>query len=396
MGTTINKGGQVHLFDYRQEITSQGFNQHTYKLFSRGIYEGGTLVKSSDTIIFINAFLGVFYDTTAKVAVRIETTEAVSLESTAFVATPFIVGRFDWQNVEENYMEFLAVSEVNILPSDLVFGRLIMNGAVIEDFDYSRKSWSYNYYHDIVSYDPPFKVIPNEPYDSKVVVLPGGPYTIQGNQVYIATDTESPAFTFPISVNGRSDVLYIDSETNTLGIVQGADTPGAPVPQTQNSQFPIAIIHFPSASVAHVKGSYIEYLHPDTFMSNPVQLDYPTETGSVPTSYALRDADGDLTAKQFHSDIAIGTAPLTVVSTTKVDNLNADMLDGNDSTYYTNGSNISSGTVPIAYLPTAQSGANHLVYADANKDAKIEGSFYSNNEVIATEKKAIAYALVFG
>ena len=61
-----------------------------------------------------------------------------------------------------------------------------------------------------------------------------------------------------------------------------------------------------------------------------------TAHGAVATStastIALRDASGNLVAKQLKSDIAIGTAPLTVVSTTIVPNLNADMLDGLHST----------------------------------------------------------------
>jgi len=36
----------------------------------------------------------------------------------------------------------------------------------------------------------------------------------------------------------------------------------------------------------------------------------------------------DITAEQFHSDIAIGTSPFTVTSSTKVSNLNADTADG--------------------------------------------------------------------
>ena len=63
-----------------------------------------------------------------------------------------------------------------------------------------------------------------------------------------------------------------------------------------------------------------------------------TAHGAVSTStasqIALRDANGNLVAKQLKSDIAIGTAPLTVVSTTVVPNLNADMLDGLHSTDY--------------------------------------------------------------
>ena len=44
------------------------------------------------------------------------------------------------------------------------------------------------------------------------------------------------------------------------------------------------------------------------------------------------DVTGTATATQFISNVAIGTSPLTVVSTTKVANLNADLLDGLDST----------------------------------------------------------------
>lgn len=46
-------------------------------------------------------------------------------------------------------------------------------------------------------------------------------------------------------------------------------------------------------------------------------------------------------AEQFQSDVATGTAPLTVQSTTKVTNLNADALDGLDASAFlrTNGSN---------------------------------------------------------
>ena len=57
-------------------------------------------------------------------------------------------------------------------------------------------------------------------------------------------------------------------------------------------------------------------------------------------SYQLR-------ASTFRSDVATGTAPFTVASTTKVTNLNADLLDGNDSTYYTNMSNAASGTLAV-------------------------------------------------
>jgi hypothetical protein len=56
--------------------------------------------------------------------------------------------------------------------------------------------------------------------------------------------------------------------------------------------------------------------------------------GSIPLTANWDAGSFDITAEQFHSDVAAGTPPFTVVSTTKVDNLNADLLDGQEGSYY--------------------------------------------------------------
>jgi len=48
-----------------------------------------------------------------------------------------------------------------------------------------------------------------------------------------------------------------------------------------------------------------------------------------------------ITAETFTSDVATGTAPFTVASTTAVTNLNADLLDGQDGSYYGTASDVS-------------------------------------------------------
>lgn len=53
-----------------------------------------------------------------------------------------------------------------------------------------------------------------------------------------------------------------------------------------------------------------------------------TDTGST---LAARDATGDIQANAFESTVATGTAPLTVASTTAVSNLNSDQTDGYDA-----------------------------------------------------------------
>jgi hypothetical protein len=59
---------------------------------------------------------------------------------------------------------------------------------------------------------------------------------------------------------------------------------------------------------------------------------------------------GSIIGTVLKSSVAQGTAPLTVVSNTLVTNLNADKLDSQEGSYYTNASNLSSGTVSIDRL----------------------------------------------
>jgi hypothetical protein len=55
--------------------------------------------------------------------------------------------------------------------------------------------------------------------------------------------------------------------------------------------------------------------------------DLNSATASTASTVAARDASGNLTANVLVSDVAVGTAPLTVTSTTVVPNLNADTVD---------------------------------------------------------------------
>jgi hypothetical protein len=78
--------------------------------------------------------------------------------------------------------------------------------------------------------------------------------------------------------------------------------------------------------------------------------DLNSATASTASTVAARDASGNLTANVLISDVAIGTAPLTVTSTTKAANFNADLLDDQEGSYYLNATNISSGTLADARL----------------------------------------------
>ena len=68
----------------------------------------------------------------------------------------------------------------------------------------------------------------------------------------------------------------------------------------------------------------------------------PAPTGTDKLVYDGNFYSTNAFAKTFTSSIATGTAPLSVSSTTKVDNLNADLLDG-----YNTSTSASSGTIPV-------------------------------------------------
>jgi hypothetical protein len=92
-----------------------------------------------------------------------------------------------------------------------------------------------------------------------------------------------------------------------------------------------------------------------------------TDTGLALTALT---ASGQIT-----STVATGTAPLVVASTTKVTNLNADLLDGHDSSFFASQTDLDD------YLPLTGgvlSGDLELENLEVNGDGSIDGSLVVN------------------
>lgn len=83
--------------------------------------------------------------------------------------------------------------------------------------------------------------------------------------------------------------------------------------------------------------------------------------GTSANTGAKLQVNGAITATMLTSNVANGTAPLTVTSTTVVTNLNADYLDGQQGSYYTNATNLDAGTIAPARLPQANTTSNGAV-----------------------------------
>jgi len=87
---------------------------------------------------------------------------------------------------------------------------------------------------------------------------------------------------------------------------------------------------------------------------------------------------GITTASRFASNIAQGTAPISVASSTRVDTLNVEYLDGNNSSYYRNASNLNAGAVPGAQV-TQSSGLTITGNLNVSGNVSVAGSSFILN-----------------
>jgi hypothetical protein len=116
------------------------------------------------------------------------------------------------------------------------------------------------------------------------------------------------------TLNGLTSDQFLRSDT--------ADTAVGPI------TFPAAIVSTVATGTAPLT------IASTTAVSNlnADQTDgYDADEASTASTLAARDASGNLTANVLISDVATGTAPLTVASTTAVSNLNVDQVDGEDA-----------------------------------------------------------------
>ena len=101
-------------------------------------------------------------------------------------------------------------------------------------------------------------------------------------------------------------------------------------------------------------------------VSASIWNDYHKIMGDVNFGGYNIDNVNTVNAHTFESDIAIGTAPFTVVSTTKVDNLNVDQVDGYDMDQaLLQASSPTFAYVFLSNTPTLPSHATHKEYVDS-------------------------------
>ena len=87
---------------------------------------------------------------------------------------------------------------------------------------------------------------------------------------------------------------------------------------------------------------------------------------------------GIASASRFISNVAQGTSPISVASSTRVDTLNVQYLDGNDSSFYRNASNLNAGAVPGAQV-TQSSGLTITGNLNVSGNVSVSGTSFLLN-----------------
>jgi phage-related tail fiber protein len=153
-------------------------------------------------------------------------------------------------------------------------------------------------------------------------------------------------------------VSLVRASGTTLNVPDNANVfgPGSQirVVQTGQGQHEIQVWNDAWHRVYHVESEMIASNGSHT-ITYGTGLAVGTSTGTIYTAVrgSAREFFERISANVLISEIATGTAPLIVASTTKVANLNVDLLDDQEGSYYTNASNLNTGTVPVARLPVA-------------------------------------------
>lgn len=284
MGVT-DYGTQEITFQFQEPLKAISFNKLNYEILPTGIYDGGLLTKTSGSIVQISPVSFVIQDSADEVVVNIKTANTVSL--TVSAATPFIILRWDFVEVENNYADFLTVSFGELLDDDLIIGRCIYDGGILQDnFDYSRRTKSY--LSELKDNNNKLKVYATEPYSTSVYVEGGIIYNSDG--FITVTSGTSPAISN--TTDGRIDLITIQDD-GTINAIEGVDS-ATPVPPDNQGEIVIAQIER-GATKTYITGydiTLVDYMD-GLVLSLESQIDINSSVTAEPDTYMLRDANGN-------------------------------------------------------------------------------------------------------
>lgn len=231
----INFGNQILTYDYQQPARSQDFNRLNFRLHAPGLYwfEGqGTvdlISKTDANEATLQPMVCFLTDESTNTGVRLETQEPIVI--TVSNATPYIVWRFTWNNVDKWYADILVLAFSDIQSTDVILGRAVYDGGtLLETFDYTRQNLvspgsggggTGTGSAVIQTGSSDFLVLPTEPVSNRVFVSSGTFVTTGLNNFSGASTGVISSVT---AGNERYDLVFLD-ENAQVQVEEGTQAP---------------------------------------------------------------------------------------------------------------------------------------------------------------------------
>ena len=186
----------------------------------------------------------------------------------------------------------------------------------------------------------------------------GGVFSATGNTIFGNNVADTHTFTGHITSSGHITGSFIS--TGSFGKVHGTTLTGTILTSAQPNITSLGTLSSIDIDGGNIDGTTIATSN--ITVGNSKTLDVSAGTLTTSATQNLNIIQGansnidiggfELRAETLESDVATGTAPLTVSSTTLVSNLNADKLDGQDGSHYLDFGNfvIDNDEIPIAKL----------------------------------------------
>lgn len=220
---SIDYGSQTLSFDFREEARAVKFNKLFYNLLPYGIYHGLALARRSDTSVAVTHGTVIIPSNNGDdTATKIDTAEdqlinfADSVGGGCNINKPFVILRFGWSDVEDNFMEIIKAAFDDILETDIIVGKVNFeqkNGKWVVgtngSFDLSKRQVVI--FKNLEQIKNLFQVKPTEPASNKVSVSGGVLVTSKGKIVVPSTTIPDDGIEATTSL-GRIDIVALDTE----------------------------------------------------------------------------------------------------------------------------------------------------------------------------------------
>jgi hypothetical protein len=246
---SINYGKQSLVWDFHQEARAKGFNQVFCDILPYGVYTGGELTRLNETLIQIGE-MNVIIRSNEEDQVALKITTIETQELVVEHTNPYIVLRFGWLDIDNNFMDMRAVGwstdpfevdENKLWPLDIILGKCQFiestPGNYIVDpntpFDLSRRQDVF--LKEMENVYAQFRVSESEVNSKRVYISGGLVNTSKGR--FVISGGEYPSEDIPDTTDqARTDLIVVGAD-GKIKLIQGTPSSTNPAPAPKYSTY---------------------------------------------------------------------------------------------------------------------------------------------------------------